>query len=128
MIATSDSHAVLFVDDSISRKNFAVNFIPRAFITGDCEDAIKILQQFEFGRCPHDLVMLDFDLGPGLTTEPIARYLAATKFPGRVISHSENPWGWQLLSHILPSLVLKPFPVLRREIQQTWETSGLKIS
>lgn len=119
MITPFDSPAILFVDDDLRRRHFAVNWMPRAFLAHDVDGAIKILRQLEFGRHPQDLVMLDFDLAPGLTTEPIAHHLAGSRFAGHVIVHSENPFAWQLLSRILPSAVIKPFPVLRSEIEHS---------
>ena len=72
MITVPDSPATLFVDDDLRRRHFAVNWIPNVFLAHDVDGAIEILRQLEMGRHPRDTVLLDFDLGVGLSSEPLA--------------------------------------------------------
>jgi hypothetical protein len=67
-----------------------------AKIVNTAAKAIHELQQ------QHDFVFLDRDLGIGAGHgEDVAAYLAEVKFPGRVIVHSTNPFGADLIKATL---------------------------
>jgi len=56
-----------------------------------------------------ETIFLDYDLAPGISTEPIARLLAEMRYGGQIFVHTENPFGQQVLSRILPCAVVIPF-------------------
>jgi hypothetical protein len=93
--------------------------MPRAFLTHTAEEAIRIFEAFQPAT-----VLLDYDLAPGISSEPVAHHLAAVRFTGRTVVHSENPFGWQVLGRILPTAQIVPFTLFRRKIECTWDRSS----
>jgi len=55
------------------------------------------------------VIFLDYDLAPGISSEPVAEYLAMTSYRGAVYIHSHNPFGQQVLQRIFATAVIAPF-------------------
>jgi hypothetical protein len=112
--------AAIVLEDNLGRRNWFVNWLkPGPFFADTPEQAIRIYEIFK----PRT-ILLDYDLGRGVSSEPFAHYLAASRFAGRTIVVSENPFGMLVLARILPSASVMPFPVLRRTIEQSWDAAG----
>jgi CheY-like chemotaxis protein len=112
--------AALVLDDSILRRNFFVNWMePGPFFADTPQQAIKIFDDFA-----PNLILLDYDLGMGVDSTSFACHLAQIRSNGKVIVTSENPFGWASLGHIIPSAIIKPFPMLRREIERSYEDAA----
>jgi CheY-like chemotaxis protein len=96
----SVDHLVLLVDDSPIRIEKLINQLPAsARVAVNSQDAIAWLRQ---PNNKPDWVFLDFDGATvGETFEPVARYLAASRYVGRVLIHSVNEDGGKLLKKIL---------------------------
>jgi hypothetical protein len=118
VIAPSDSRVLLFVDDDLRRRHFVVEWIPRAYLAHSPVYAIETIQRLDLGRHPRDIIFLDWDLGAGIDSAPIAKYLAETRFPGRVICHSENPFGWASIQQIFHRADIIPFSLLARQVRE----------
>ena len=90
-----DSEDVLIVEDSLERIRAYKRWLPRARLSASARDAIAEIEK----KTP-DTIFLDRDfvLSYG---EDVAKYLAATKFKGKVYVTSANPFGAQLIVKIL---------------------------
>ncbi len=99
--------SVLVVEDSIARRHFFLSChrIPQAFLADNPDRAIDLVSNFG----PFDFVLLDWDLSLGVTSEPVARFLAEMKYSGQIFVHTENPFGQQVLGRILPAAAVIPF-------------------
>lgn len=102
------SAACLVVDDDLSRRHFflSAHRLPGAYLAHEPALAIQILKQGAI-----DVVFLDYDLAPGLSSEPIAWHLAEMKTgtEAQVFIHSANPFGQEVLKEILPRATIVPF-------------------
>jgi hypothetical protein len=89
---------VLVVEDSLSRVRIFHNWLGSAGrIVRRANSAILAIQKQQF-----DWVFLDRDLGVGAGYgEDVAAELSRIRFSGRVVVHSTNPFGAQLISNIL---------------------------
>jgi hypothetical protein len=111
--------AALVVEDRLDRRHWFVNWLsPGPLFADTSQQAIRIYEIFE----PRT-ILLDYDLGGGISSEPFAHYLVAGGFSGRVTIISENPFGMLVLSRILPKAIIKPFPMLMREVERSWQLS-----
>jgi len=117
------SQATLVVEDNTNRRHWFVHHVPQAFLVEGNDEAIRVFEQF----APWDNIILDFDLAPGIDSVPFARYLAEVKFNGHVVVSSENPFGMQVLSRILPTAEVLPFHLLRREVEWAWGVAGEEL-
>jgi CheY-like chemotaxis protein len=108
------SHWRVFVlDDTEDRISWFRQRLPQMRYAKTAEAALEILSGEVF-----DLVFLDHDLswmdagfpdrqhGNG---KEVARYLARTKFSGRVVIHSKNEDGVKAMRKILPAATLARF-------------------
>jgi len=102
-IPTSES--TLILEDSIGRRHWFLSRyrLPHAFLAATPDQAIRLIRELE------PTVFLDYDLALGVTSEPVAHFLAACEYPGRVFIHSENPFGREVLKRILPAAAVVPF-------------------
>ncbi len=106
-IAVKPNEACLCVEDDISRRAWFISKhrIPQAFLAETPTQAIRILDTFShFG-----VIFLDYDLALGVSSESVARYLAETQFAGRVVIHTANPFGRDMLQQICPNAEILPF-------------------
>jgi len=69
------SESTLILEDSIGRRHWFLSRyrLPHAFLAANSDQAIRLIRELE----PTTL-FLDFDLGSGVSSEPIAHFLAAT--------------------------------------------------
>jgi hypothetical protein len=109
------SASVLIVENDIGRRSWFLSAyrIPQAFVCDDCDSAIRIIRQFE-----PSTVFLDWDLAFGVSSEPVARFLAEMNYSGQVFVHSENPFGVDVLKRIIPAAktaMFGQFEILRTE-------------
>jgi hypothetical protein len=91
-----DTETVLVVEDSLYRQLAFRNWIGAVVkIVSRADMAIREIERRHF-----DWIFLDRDLQGGFG-EDVATYLAEIKFAGRVIVHSCNPFGAQLIEKLL---------------------------
>lgn len=91
------SERVLVVEDSLSRQlAFRAWLGPTGKIVRTVDAAITDIKREKF-----DWIFLDRDLGFGQFGEDVASHLAEIKFPGRVVVHSVNTFGAQLIAKLL---------------------------
>ena len=96
---------VLIVEDSVQRRHWFAQRVPQAYVTDNAKSAIEILAMVTI-----DWVFLDHDLHTTQkNTVPVADLLAAAKYAGEVIIHSENVFGQQVLARILPAAKVMAF-------------------
>jgi CheY-like chemotaxis protein len=97
---------ILVVEDSVTRRHFFVSQhrAPDAFLAYTPSQAISLLKSMAF-----DFVFLDFDLEGTHKTTEVAQWIAQNRYPASVVVHSTNPWGWTVLSRILPAATVQPF-------------------
>lgn len=90
----------LILDDSLLRRNWFLSAlrIPDAYLTRDTAAAIEMLKRIEFG-----FVWLDYDLGPGLDSIPVAEHLRDSRFAGAIYVYSQNPFGVSRIRRVLPT-------------------------
>jgi hypothetical protein len=105
IISIPASTPTLVVEDSIARRHwFLSRFrLPHAFLAATSHQAIRLIRELQ------PTVFLDYDLGLGISSEPVARYLAESNYTGQVFIHSENPFGRAVLKRILPSAAVTPY-------------------
>lgn len=114
MTFTVPAHWRVFVlDDTEDRLTWFRQRMPQARTAKTSAEAIALLIQNQF-----DLVFLDHDLswqdagfperqfGNG---KEVARYLARTKFSGRVVIHSKNEDGVRAMKKLLPHAAVARF-------------------
>jgi hypothetical protein len=106
LISVSRETPVLVLDDSIGRRNWFLSKhrVPRSFVAATNESAIRIVNSFK-----PEFIFLDFDLGLGVSSEPFAKHLREISFTGDIVIHSDNPFGREVLSRILPAAKILPF-------------------
>lgn len=68
------------------------------------ERAIDLVQRFD-----PDVIFIDYDLTDGKTSEEFAHFLALRNRGEKIIVHSANPFGREVLSRILPAAQIAPF-------------------
>jgi hypothetical protein len=113
IISIPASTPTLILEDSIGRRHwFLSRFrLPHAFLAANSDQAIRLIRELE------PTVFLDYDLAPGISSEPVAHFLAESNYIGQVFIHSQNDFGRQVLKHILPMATVVPFGEF--EIQTT---------
>jgi hypothetical protein len=87
LISIPASESVLVVEVSLARRHWFLSRPPRAFLTANSSWAIELTEDLA------PTIFLDFDLAPGITSEPVAHFLAATNYRGPVFIHSQNDFG-----------------------------------
>lgn len=107
-----DTDKVLVVEDLLYRQ-----FVFREWLSSSAKIvATPDAAIHEIERETFDVIFLDRDLGFGRFGEDVAEHLAAVKFAGRVIVHSENSFGAQLIEKTLTDAGIKvecvPFSIL----------------
>jgi hypothetical protein len=82
--------AVLIVEGDLRRRHWFLSSmrIPQAYVARTTDGAIEMID-----RLKPDFVALDFDLGVGIDTKPVAEYLRNIGFSGRIVIISENSFG-----------------------------------
>src|SRR5271163_302061 len=105
IISVPASESTLILEDDIGRRHwFLSRFrLPHAFLAATPDQAIRLIRELE------PTVFLDYDLAPGVSSEPVAHFLAAINYAGQVYIHSQNDFGRQVLKRILPSATVVPF-------------------
>jgi hypothetical protein len=105
IISIPASTPALIVEDDIGRRYWFLSRyrLPHAFLAATSDQAIRLIRELE------PTVFLDYDLAPGITSESVARFLAATNYRGQVFIHSENPFGREVLKRILPAATVVPY-------------------
>ena len=103
---------VFALDDTEERLSWFKAKIPTVRFAKTCDEALEILSSETF-----DLVFLDHDLswmdagfpnrqhGNG---KEVARYLARTHFPGKIVIHSRSDQA-KVMAKILPQATVVPF-------------------
>jgi Cyclic-phosphate processing Receiver domain len=106
MISVPVGACVLVADDSIERRHWFLSRyrLPHAYLAANSDQAIKIVEQVK-----PSIVFLDYDLGPGVSSEPVARFLAESNYVGQVYIHSENPFGREVLKRMFPAAAVIPY-------------------
>jgi CheY-like chemotaxis protein len=104
---------VFVLDDTEERLRWFRDRLPGVTTATTAQAAVKLLSMMAF-----DLVFLDHDLswmdaadstrlhGNG---KEVARYLARTKFSGRVVIHSKNEQGVAAMKKLLPEATVARF-------------------
>lgn len=104
---------VFVLDDTQDRLDWFRKRIPQMRSAKTSREALEILSTETF-----DLVFLDHDLsfmdagfpdrqfGNG---KEVARYLAYSKFPGRIVIHSKNEDGVRAMAKVLPQATIARF-------------------
>ena len=107
---------IFVLDDDAGRIAWFQRRVPCAVIATSCAPALEILSENQF-----DVVYLDHDLrwidGGNANLrhhngQEVARFLAYSRFSGRIIIHSLNPEGRERMAKILPQAEVMPFGTL----------------
>ncbi len=101
-----DAWRVFVLDDTEDRLRWFRKFVPNVTTAKTAKEAIQILssEKFDLVFLDHDLSFMDagfpdrqFDNG-----KEVARWLAITKFAGKVVIHSKNDTGAAAMMKALP--------------------------
>jgi Cyclic-phosphate processing Receiver domain len=104
---------VFILEDDLQRLAWFRQRIPHAVVAKTSDHALEILKNHRF-----DTVFLDHDLSEIDAYNPnrlhgngkeVARFLAWSKFPGRVIIHSVNELGAAVMKSYLKTATVLPF-------------------
>jgi Cyclic-phosphate processing Receiver domain len=111
-IEVRDEDKILVIENTLHRQiKFRVRLPPTAKIVSRVDRALREIEAQRF-----DLIFLDRDLDGGGFGEDIATHLAAIKFPGKVICHSDNHTAAQFIKKILDdggvNVEIIPFGIL----------------
>jgi hypothetical protein len=96
-IATHNTDRVAVLEDSVYRNRYLLGELgsrARFFLSGE-----KFMAHVK--ETEPAIVMLDHDLGGGITAMPVAEVLAAMPYRGRVVIHILNPVGAQRMTVVL---------------------------
>jgi hypothetical protein len=90
----------LVLDEDLRRRNWFLSSLrmPDAHLAHDAARAIDMVKRIEFG-----FIWLDYELGPGLDSIPVAEHLRDTRFAGAIYVHSQNPFGVGRIRRVLPT-------------------------
>lgn len=108
-----DAWRVFVLDDTEERLHWFRERLPRMREAKTAKEAIEILaaEKFDLIFLDHDLSWMDagfpdrqFDNG-----KEVARYLAWTSFPGRVVIHSKHEDGVAAMKKLLPQATVARF-------------------
>ena len=104
---------VFVLDDTEDRLSWFRQRLPKMRYAKTSEAALELLSAEHF-----DLVFLDHDLNWMDAADPrrqhgngkeVARYLARTGFPGRIVIHSKNEDGVKVMAALLPAAEIARF-------------------
>jgi CheY-like chemotaxis protein len=107
------SHWSVFVlDDTEERIAWFRSKLPNVRFAKTCDEALEILssEKFDFVFLDHDLSWMDAGFPDRLhgNGKEVARYLARTKFPGKVVIHSRSDQA-EAMTKILPHATVARF-------------------
>lgn len=103
-ILIHESSVVLCVEDSDARIDWFRARLQNAAYTDEPDEAVRLLAVLK-----PDVLLLDYDLAPGVTSRPVAYAVVGMKPQPNVLIHSANYWGSMDLIQIIGHGVHAPF-------------------